>query len=76
MRSTKNTRWTNCKLELSFLSQFFHNRRHFSSHRKDLSTTHSLGKTTNACSSAGHAVASLFDAGRANLIFLMPVLTR
>jgi len=43
--------WTNCKLELSFLLQFFHNRRHFSSHRKDLSTTHRLGKTTNMCSS-------------------------
>ena len=43
--------WTNCKLELSFLSQFFHHRRHFSSYPKDLSTTHRLGKMTNACSS-------------------------
>jgi len=49
--NTRKARWRNCKLELSFLSQFFHKRRHFSSQAKDLSTTHRLGNTTKACNS-------------------------
>jgi hypothetical protein len=50
-RRTRKARWTNCKLVLSFRSQFFHSLRHFSSHPKDLSTTQRLGKTTKVCSS-------------------------
>ena len=35
---------TICRLVLSFLSQFFQSRRHFSSQAKDRSTTHPLWK--------------------------------
>ena len=42
---------TICRLVLSFLSQFFHSRRHFSSQAKDRSTTHRFGSTTKRCSS-------------------------
>ncbi|AKU14334.1 dinitrogenase reductase activating glycohydrolase [Azoarcus sp. CIB] len=34
-------KWTNCKLVLSFRSQFFQWRRHFSIQANDRSTTHS-----------------------------------
>ncbi len=44
-RSTRNARWTICKLVFSFRSQFFQSLRHFSSHAKDLSTTHRFGMT-------------------------------
>ncbi len=37
---------TICRLVLSFLSQFFQSRRHFSSQAKDRSTTHRFGSTT------------------------------
>ena len=40
-----------CRLVLSFLSQFFQRRRHFSSQAKDRSTTHRFGSTTKVCSS-------------------------
>ena len=36
---------------MSFLSQFFQSRRHFSSQAKDRSTTHRFGSTTKVCSS-------------------------
>ena len=42
---------TICRLVLSFLSQFFQSRRHFSSQAKDRSTTHRFGSTTKVCSS-------------------------
>src|SRR6185295_17828476 len=42
---------TICKLVLIFLSQFFHNRRYFSSHAKERSTTQRFGITTNLCNS-------------------------
>ena len=42
---------TNCKLVLSFRSQFFHNLRHFSNQAKERSTTQRLGITVNVCSS-------------------------
>ena len=42
---------TICRLVLSFLSQFFQRRRHFSSQAKDRSTTHHFGSTTKVCSS-------------------------
>ena len=42
---------TICRLVLSFLSQFFQRRRHFSSQAKDRSTTHRFGSTTKVCSS-------------------------
>ena len=41
---------TICRLVLSFLSQFFQSRRHFSSQAKDRSTTHRFGSTTKVCS--------------------------
>ena len=40
---------TICRLVLSFLSQFFQSRRHFSSQAKDRSTTHRFGSTTKVC---------------------------
>jgi hypothetical protein len=40
-----------CKLVLSFRSQFFHNRLHFSNQAKDLSTTHLFGNTAKVCNS-------------------------
>ncbi len=40
---TRKARRTNCKLGLSFRSQFFHSRRRFSSHAKERSTAHRLG---------------------------------
>ena len=42
---------TICRLVLSFLSQFFQSRRHFSSQANDRSTTHRFGSTTKVCSS-------------------------
>ena len=48
---TTKARTAMCRLEFNFLSQFFHNLRHFSSHAKDLSTTHLLGRTLKVCSS-------------------------
>ena len=39
------------RLVASFLSQFFHNRRHFSSQANDRSTTHRFGSTTKVCNS-------------------------
>ena len=39
-----------CRLVLSFLSQFFQSRRHFSSQAKDRSTTHRFGSATKVCS--------------------------
>ena len=42
---------TICRLVLSFLSQFFQSRRHFSSQAKDRSTTHRFGSATKVCSS-------------------------
>ena len=49
--STAKARTTICRLVLSFLSQFFQRRRHFSSQPKDRSTTHRFGSTTKVCSS-------------------------
>ena len=49
--STAKARTTICWLVLSFLSQFFQRRRHFSSQPKDRSTTHRFGSTTKVCSS-------------------------
>ncbi len=40
-----------CKLVLSFRSQFFHNRLHFSNQAKDRSTTHLFGNTAKECNS-------------------------
>ena len=40
-----------CRLVLSFLSQFFRRRRHFSGLAKDTSTTHRFGSTAKVCSS-------------------------
>lgn len=48
---TRKARWTNCKLVLSFRSQFFHSLRHFSSQAKERSTTQRFGSTAKACSS-------------------------
>ena len=49
--STMKASTTICRLVLSFLSQFFQSRRHFSSQAKDRSTTHRFGSTTKVCSS-------------------------
>ena len=49
--STVKASTTICRLVLSFLSQFFQSRRHFSSQAKDRSTTHRFGSTTKVCSS-------------------------
>ncbi len=49
--STVKARATICRLVLSFPSQFFHSRRHFSSQAKDRSTTQRFGSTTKVCSS-------------------------
>lgn len=38
-KSARKAKWMNCKLVLSFRSQFFHKRRHFSSQAKERSTT-------------------------------------
>ena len=37
--STRKAKWMNCKLVLSFRSQFFHRRWHFSIHANERSTT-------------------------------------
>ncbi len=49
--SVAKARTTICRLVLSFRSQFFQSRRHFSSQAKDRSTTHLFGSTTKVCSS-------------------------
>ena len=49
--STAKARTTICRLVLSFPSQFFHSRRHFSSQAKDRSTTQRFGSTTKVCAS-------------------------
>ena len=49
--STAKERTTICRLVLSFPSQFFHSRRHFSSQAKDRSTIQRFGSTTKVCSS-------------------------
>ena len=49
--STVKASTTICRLVLSFLSQFFQSRRHFSSQANDRSTTHRFGSTTKVCSS-------------------------
>ena len=49
--STAKARTTICRLVLSFLSQFFQSRRHFSSQATDRSTTHLWGSTSKLCSS-------------------------
>ena len=49
--NTMKASTTICRLVLSFLSQFFQSRRHFSSQAKDRSTTHRFGSTTKVCSS-------------------------
>jgi hypothetical protein len=46
----------NCKLVLSSLSQFFHNRRFFSSQAKLRYTTQCPGITLNVCSSIRFAI--------------------
>src|SRR2546430_3135557 len=48
---TRNASTTMERLVVSFLSQFFHNRRHFSSQENDRSTTHHFGSTTKVWSS-------------------------
>ena len=45
---------TICRLVLSFVSQFFQSRRHFSSQAKDRCTTHRFGSTTKVCSQIVH----------------------
>ena len=52
----KNARWINCKLVLSQRSQFFHNRRFFSSHAKLRSTIQRLGITLKVCNSLRFAI--------------------
>ena len=49
--NTKKASTTICKLVLIFLSQFFHNHRHFSNQPNDLSTTQRFGITANLCNS-------------------------
>src|SRR6059058_2595364 len=48
---TRNASTTMERLVVSFLSQFFHNRRHFSSQENDRSTTPRFGSTTKVWSS-------------------------
>jgi hypothetical protein len=48
---TRNASTTMERLVVSFLSQFFHNRRHVSSQENDRSTTHRFGSTTKVWSS-------------------------
>ena len=45
-------------LVLIFLSQFFHNLRHFSSHAKDRSTTHLFGIILKVCNSLRLAIST------------------
>ena len=52
-----------CRLVLSFLSQFFQSRRHFSSQAKDRSTTHRFGSTTKVCSSLRFTTATAAPTG-------------
>ena len=47
--STVKASTTICRLVLSFLSQFFQSRRHFSSQAKDRSTTHRFGPAPRRC---------------------------
>ena len=49
--NTMKASTTICRLVLSFLSQFFQSRRHFSSQAKDRSTTHRFDSTTKVCNS-------------------------
>ena len=51
MISARKANATNCRLVLSFLSQFFHSRLHFSSQANERSTTHRCGMTTKVCNS-------------------------
>ena len=55
---------TICRLVLSFLSQFFQSRRHFSSQAKDRSTTHRFGSTTKVCSSLRFTTSTAACQGR------------
>ena len=55
----RNARWMNCKLVLIQRSQFFHNRRFFSSHAKLRSTTQSFGMTLKVCNSLRFTVCDL-----------------
>ena len=50
---------TICRLVLSFLSQFFQSRRHFSSQPKDRSTTHLCGSTAKVCNSWRRATSTV-----------------
>ena len=50
---------TNCKLVLSFRSQFFHNLRHFSNQANDRSTTQRLGITAKVCNSLRFATSTV-----------------
>lgn len=58
-RSAKNARWINCKLVLSQRSQFFHNRRFFSSQAKLRSTIQRLGMTLKVCNSLRFAICTV-----------------
>ena len=55
-RRPKNAKWTNCRLVLNHLSQFFHNRLFFSNQAKLRSTIQRLGITLNVCSSLRLAI--------------------
>lgn len=50
-KRAKKARWISCRLVLSFLSQFFHSLRHFSSQAKPRSTTQRCGITLKVCRS-------------------------
>lgn len=55
----RKARWMNCRLVLSFRSQFFHNLRFFSSQAKLRSTTQRLGITANLCNSLRWAICTV-----------------
>lgn len=54
-----NAKTTICKLVLVFLSQFFHNLRHFSSQAKERSATQRFEMTTNLCNSLRFATSTV-----------------
>ena len=63
----KNAKWMNCRLVLSNLSQFFHNRLFFSNQAKLRSTTQRWGITLNVCSSLRLAICTLTCSPRMSL---------
>lgn len=49
--STRNAKWTNCRLVFNFRSQFFHSLQHLSSQAKERSTIQRCGITSKVCNS-------------------------